>query len=269
MDIIRYIARIPGAQKLWRAVPVGPVDLRVRFDIWKKPAYAYGLYSAAVLAKKLNIPSISAIEFGVAGGRGLVALEDISERVSRYTGVDIAVLGFDSGKGMPEPADYRDLPHVWGAGFYEMDVAALKRRLVHAKLVLGDVAATVAEIAPSIPPVGFISFDLDYYSSTKEAFRIFDGPSERRLPRVHSYFDDIIWPERACHNEYTGEYLAINEFNSENRYKKICPIPHLHWMRDIPEAWNAKMYVFHDFMHPLYTANITENRLKDRQLVLS
>jgi hypothetical protein len=253
---------------LWRRFPIGPVDLRVRFDIWQKPAYAYGVYSAAALARKLGIESISVMEFGVAGGRGLLALEDISQRVSNHLGIGIAVYGFDSGKGMPPPSDYRDLPYVWGAGFYQMDSSALSKRLRTAKLVLGDVATTVAEVAAEMPPAGFIAFDLDYYSSTKNAFRVFSGPSDRRLPRVHCYFDDVIWPERACYNEFTGEYLAINEFNSENRSKKICKVPHLHWMRDLAEAWNDKMYVFHDFEHPLYPANITEDRKQDRQLEL-
>jgi hypothetical protein len=59
-------------------------------------------------------------------------------------------------------------------------------------------------------PVGFVAFDLDYYSSTTVAFRVFE---KEHLPRVHCYFDDTIWPESAYHNEYIGELCAIREFN--------------------------------------------------------
>jgi hypothetical protein len=44
-----------------------------------------------------------------------------------------------------------------------MDVDAVKRRLRHAELVLGDVAVTVPQFLSQLDtPIGFISFDLDY-----------------------------------------------------------------------------------------------------------
>ena len=81
---------------------------------------------------------------------------------------------------MPKPVDYRDLPHVWGEGFYVMNEDALRARLKNAKLVLGPVEETVPQTFRSgaVPPVGFVAFDLDYYSSTKAAFQIFEGASE-------------------------------------------------------------------------------------------
>ena len=108
-----------------------------------------------------------------------------------------------------------------------------------------------------MPPIGFISFDLDYYSSSISAFRVFDGPAQRRLPRVFCYFDDIIWPPHACHNEYVGELLAIREFNEVHNERKLCPIHLLRHMRLIPAPWNDQMYVMHDFAHPLYCVNLT------------
>ena len=36
------------------------------------------------------------------------------------------------------------------------------------------------------------------------------------LPSVFSYFDDIIGSEIELYNDYTGERLAINEFNSNS-----------------------------------------------------
>ncbi len=259
IDLLVRLVRIPGFHAMWRKLQVGSVATRVRFDILPRPAYAFGVYSAAVAASRLGIRELSVIEFGVAGGRGLVALERLASEIGPAVGVRIAVYGFDSGKGMPPPLDYRDLPHVWGEGFYQMDIDALRRKLTTAQLVLGDVAETVpAQIAAgTMPPIGFVAFDLDYYSATKAAFRLFEGASVTRLPRVYCYFDDITGPEIACMNEYVGELLAIKEWNAEHERVKISPILHLDTERIRPARWNVKMYALHDFAHPLYTRNVT------------
>jgi hypothetical protein len=259
MPLLRRITQIPGARSLWCRFPVGALDLRVRYGIFSRPHYAYGVYAAADLAARLDIPAISVIEFGVAGGRGLLALEGIAKEVSRALSVNIAVYGFDSGTGMPAPVDYRDLPHVWKQGFYEMDQATLKASLKHAHLILGDVANTVPTFLGTgdIAPVGFIAFDLDYFSSTKAALRVFEGGPKSHLPRVFCYFDDIIWPEFAYHNEYMGELCAIREFNAEHTYLKVTPIHMFSHTRPHPAPWNEQMYVFHDYQHPLYCVNVT------------
>ncbi|NIP15814.1 MAG: hypothetical protein GWM88_14255 [Pseudomonadales bacterium] len=36
-------------------------------------------------------------------------------------GVDIEIWGFDSGKGLPAPKDYRDLPYIRQEAFFEFD----------------------------------------------------------------------------------------------------------------------------------------------------
>lgn len=269
-SILRRLTQIPGARSFWQRFPVGPLDLRVQYGISSRPNYAYGVYAAADLAVKLGLPAISAIEFGVAGGRGLLALESIATEVSHALGVKIAVYGFDSGEGMPAPQDYRDLPHVWDQGFYKMDQAALKVSLKHATLVLGDVASTVPAFLKTsdLPPVGFVSFDLDYYSSTKMALRLFEGGPETHLPRAYCYFDDLMWPEIACHNEYMGELCAIREFNDEHTHMKVSPIHMFSHMRPHPAPWNEQMYVLHDFQHPLYSVNITPKDTRNTQLPL-
>jgi hypothetical protein len=257
--ILTRVAQIPGMRSLWTRFPVGSVETRVRFGIWKRPHYAYGVYAAADLARRLHIPEISVAEFGVAGGQGLLALENIAQQVGSALGIDISVLGFDTGEGMPDPIDYRDLPHVWGKGFYTMDQEKLRAQLVRARLVLGDVGETVPSILAEarLPPLGFIAFDLDYYSSTKKAFRIFESEHRMYLPRVYCYFDDIVWPETACHNDYVGELCAIREFNLEHPRQKLCPIHMLRRIRPIPAAWNEQIYILHHFQHPLYGVNVT------------
>jgi hypothetical protein len=265
--ILHALTGIPGVRAFWHRFPVGPLPLRAQYGISRRPAYLYGVYRAAELAHQLKLPGISACEFGVAGGNGLVALERIAADVERLTHVPIDVYGFDLGSGMPAPCDYRDLPHVWGSGFYRMDESSLRARLSRASLIVGDVAKTVPMFRPRYP-LGFVAFDLDYYSSTKAALPIFDGPPQSKLPRVFCYFDDTIWPERACHSEYTGELCAIREFNAEHAKMKLCQ-PHLLTATlPRPAVWHHQIYVMHDFEHPLYCVNVTPEGETARQLVL-
>jgi hypothetical protein len=253
--------RIPGFRTLWHRFPLGSLRTRVSYGIFDRPHYAYGVYSAAWLAKRLNLPGISVIEFGVAAGGGLLALESIARVVAMELGVRIETAGFDTGEGMPEPIDYRDLPYVWGKKFYAMDQMKLKSKLSPGtNLLIGDVRETVPEwlARQNLLPVGFAAFDLDYYSSTMAALRIFESPDpETTLPRVYCYFDDIVWPLWACHNEFTGQLGAIRDFNSTHEFKKICADNMLRWMLPHPQAWNDQIYIMHDFRHPRYCTNIT------------
>lgn len=266
-NLIRRVLQVPGVRSLWRKFPLGSVRTRVRFGSWSRPNYAYGIYAAADQAKRLQIPAISVFELGVAGGSGLVALEQIACEISRYLNVQISVFGFDGGAGMPSPEDYRDLPHVWGTGFYEMDQLRLRRRLRSATLIVGRVQDTIPAFvqAGNFPPIGFVAFDLDYYSSTKAAFALFSSQASSRIPRIYCYFDDVMWPEYACHNEYVGELCAIREFNHQHESMKIAPVHLLRNMMPNRDPWNDQMYVMHDFRHPLYCVNLTEKTVADTQ----
>ncbi len=48
-----------------------------------RPSYLWGALHGAHLAKILDLPAVSLIEFGVAGGNGLVALDLIAQRIER------------------------------------------------------------------------------------------------------------------------------------------------------------------------------------------
>ena len=121
--------------------------------------------------------------------------------------------------------------------------------------LIGDVGVTVKNwLRDSIEsPLGFIAFDLDYYSSTKAALALLDGPESTHLPRVHCYFDDLAAGDQSCMNRYVGEYLAIDEFNAAHRDRKICLIEQLRINRQSYEYWQERMYVFHNFSHAKYT----------------
>ncbi len=59
--------------------------------------HIWGILNAAYLAKALGVGRISLIEFGVAGGNGLVSMELAADRIEKLLGVGIDVYGFDTG----------------------------------------------------------------------------------------------------------------------------------------------------------------------------
>jgi len=241
-----------------RHTPGIPLETRLKLDLFDRPAYAYGIYHAARQARALGLRELSLIEFGVARGAGLLAMERIADEVQRDTGVAFRIFGFDLGEGLPAPRDYRDLPYIYRGGFYRMDKANLLSRLQRSELVLGDVRDTVPPFvrAGRFPPIGFISFDLDYYSSTMDALEILRGGDALYLPRLFCYFDDVVY-EEGLYCEYTGELLAIREFNAREQRQKLAQ-PNGFWLTRIrPAAWNYQLYVCHRFDHPLYTAFVT------------
>lgn len=238
--------------RLFRILPAS-LSTQIYFDSLERPNYAYGLYLAALQAKRLGYPRMSAVELGVAGGNGLVALERLAKRIGEHFGMPIQVHGFDTGTGLPRPTDWRDHPYLWREGDYAMDVAALEARLSGARLWLGPVGDRVADYLRESPdPLGFVSFDLDYYSSTQDALALLEADAATRLPRVMCYFDDIVDPDYAFFTEAAGELLAIEEWNRARPRLKLSPLRSLAYTKPLRAAWHGKMYVLHDFEHPRY-----------------
>lgn len=257
--LVRTVARVLQEPSLplrvaAKKMAVGGFELRCDLDLFPRPQYAYGVQQAALLARSLGIPAVSVVEFGVAGGNGLLELERVARLATDALGVRIDVHGFDRGAGLPEPHGYRDLPYRWMDGFFEMDVDALERRLTTAELILGDLSATVSEFAsrPQEAPVGFVAVDLDYYSSTVDAFTLFAAEATRLLPRVWCYLDDIIGDDVSLHNEYVGELAAVADFNRANAQRKIAPIYGLTRKRIWPATWCDQMFALHCFDHDDY-----------------
>jgi hypothetical protein len=251
--LIRALDRRFGIVKTYqRKLDYGTID---------RAHYGHCMLQSAMLARKLGYSRISCIEFGVAGGAGLVAMERHAEAVHAETGVEVMVFGFDTGKGMPAPQDYRDMPYLWQSGYFAMDVPKLKARLKSARLILGDVAQTLRGFVEqeNPPPIGFIAFDLDYYSSTVTALKIFETNHRYLLPRVACYFDDMVGDIDWAYNEFTGELLAIKEFNANHESIKIAPVSGLRFSnRRIPQIWHEQIFVAHLFAHPDYGKPIAE-----------
>ena len=258
---VRKAARI---LRSWIEDPAGPVDHwaapftlnSIYSKIMAQPGcdhdYTWGVMQGLNLAKVLGLKRASVLEFGVAGGNGLLTLERIAETAESIFGVSVDVFGFDTGTGLPKPEDYRDMPNLWSEGFFPMNVEKLKPRLKRAQLVLGPVGETVRKFSSSTPsPVAFIGFDLDLYTSTRDALTIFEADQRLLLPRVYCYFDDIMG---YTFGDHVGERLAISEFTASHDRRKLSPIYGLN--RYVPRRhaarWWEKYYMAHIFDHESY-----------------
>ncbi len=227
------------------------------------PHYALGLFDAARLARSRGYDRISALEFGVAGGRGLVALELYAREVGRLHGVAIDVYGFDSGEGLPELVDYRDCTQKWIGGDYRMDVEALRGQLHDAELVLGDIRDTtktfLSEFDPA--PIAFVSVDVDLYSPTISILDMLHGDDRWFTPIVTMFFDDVF-----VNLEFQGESLAIREFNEASQTMKISPegrsgvnmMPELiDRFHPLQHDWIAQFKWCNRFKHPRFASGRT------------
>ena len=231
---------------------LGSYRAKIAFDLVVRQWNAYGILKAADHAKALGIRRVSVVEFGVAAGAGLMNMAEIARRVTRMTGVQFSLYGFDTGQGMPAPTDYRDHPDLYQQGECGMDVVALRKALpANAQLVLGDLSDTVGPFIRSLSPrepIGYVSVDVDYYSSTVSALRLLTAHPEKYLPVTIMFFDDIN-DER--HTSACGELLAIEEFNRAHQLRQIEAYRFLENSRVFRRAdWIKHMYCLHVLDHP-------------------
>lgn len=172
----------------------------------------------------------------------------IADFLTDYSEVRFKITGFDTGEGLPAPADFRDHPEVWHGGEYAMDKDALVAKLpANAKILFGNVKDTVRsylndELYPD-QPLAFVSLDLDYYSSSTDALAVLKADALCLMPAVPIYVDDI--DVLLTFNRKCGEALAIDEFNEANdqrqiekKHTAVCP---------------ERFYVCHVLDHPLRT----------------
>ena len=99
-------------------------------------------------------------------------------------------------------------------------------------------------------PVGFVAIDVDTYTSSKAALRLFDGDPELYLPMTWCYFDDC--SSRSHFTRFTGELLSIDEFNDEHDLRKIDNdrgVWNAHRQLG-PQLWYERMFILHVFDHP-------------------
>ncbi|MGQ0591886.1 MAG: hypothetical protein ACT4QB_04340 [Gammaproteobacteria bacterium] len=242
----------------------GSFRAKVNHDLVVRQQYAFSILHAADKARANGILQLTVIELGVAKGAGLMNMCKIAERVSRTTGVQIHVIGFDTGVGMPPAVDYRDHPELWQEGDFAMDREKLEHALPpFARLIIGDIRETIPRFLPTVQqdaPIGFVAVDVDYYSSAKVALDILKSDPQKYLPTVTVYLDDI-GSEYA--NPWCGELLAVNEFNDENELRKISPFSLLHPNRVFKHAlWIDRIFTAHVFDHPIRSGHDGRERKK-------
>jgi hypothetical protein len=232
----------------------GSYRTKVDFDLIRRRHYAYCALTAADLANKRGLKSVTVAEFGVAGGDGMLNLCEIARHVTPLTGIEIKVVGFDSGRGMPPPRDYRDHPDLFQAGDFPMNVERLKSALpASAELVLGELKDTVPSFARRLSadsPLGFAAIDIDYYSSAVEALGLLaNRDPQKYLPTTLLYLDDII---HISNSRFTGELLAVEEFNASHLMRKIDQHRFLRAERIFKSAaWIDQIFVLHVLDQPV------------------
>jgi hypothetical protein len=237
----------------------GTLRERIMFDLEGRSAYAWGLLTACDLAKFFNTDGITAIEFGVAEGAGLIELSRLAELIAAETGVSINVAGFDMATGLPPPTGYRDHPELWSAGDFGMgDPEALRRQLPPTtELIIGDVWNTVPKFIETLDaPIGFCSFDVDTWMSTVGALKIYNCASAKLLPVGVAYFDDTIGGIGSfgglCRNKKSGQLKAIDSFNVQYETRVIDTIRTLRYRRPLSqEPWLEQVYGVHALDHPM------------------
>jgi len=232
-----------------------PLDRLIELSALTRPAYGYCMYRAADLARRLGLSKISAIEFGVAGGNGLRYMEWLAKRIEMELGVEYQIFGFDNAEGLPSLESERDLPYWFQPGQYKMNIDQLNKTLTRSKLILGNVKDTTSSFFEKYDPwpIGFVSNDLDFYSSTVDSFKIFEADKKYLMPRMHLYFDDIVGSNIEMYGPINGELMAINDFNKLSPRKQIHRNYNLISRTNQPyQEWHYKIFYYHDFDHPHY-----------------
>lgn len=231
----------------------GSFRMKVAFDLVVRQQYAFPILHVAERAREFGKQGVTIIEFGVASGAGLLNMCKIAQHASKSTGIEFQVFGFDTGTGLPPPQDYRDYPEAYRGGDFPMEVDRLRAALPSfATLLIGDIKDTVPGFLEDLSiqhPIGFIAIDVDYYSSAKHTLTALCGPPDKYLPRVIVYLDDI--GDEYC-SPWTGELLAIDEFNREQPVRRIAPFPMLRSRRIFKSArWIDQIFMAHIHDHEL------------------
>jgi hypothetical protein len=89
---------------------LGSRRLKIYFDLYARPQFAFGVLHAADEAKRMGLSKIKVLEFGTASGAGLLNLSEIATRISKTTGVAIEVLGLTGPSVFRNPGTIGTIP---------------------------------------------------------------------------------------------------------------------------------------------------------------
>jgi hypothetical protein len=230
----------------------GTTRAKIAFDVLVRQQHAFGLLDAADAARERGLQRVTVVELGVGSGTGLLNICDLAGRITNTTGVGFDIVGFDTGAGLPPPHDHRDHPELYKEGWYPLDRTALERKLPpNARVIYGDLRDTIDDFVRTLAPaspLGFATLDVDYYSSSQHALRLFLGEPDGYLPTLYVYVDDV---HERTHTQFAGELLAIDEFNREHDLRKLDLDRGLMYHRVFKHAeWLQHMFKLHVFDHP-------------------
>ncbi len=225
----------------------------VRQNLFHRGHYAYCMVLAAETALRMSLSKVTIVEFGVWYGAGLNNLCEIADFLQQTLGVEFRIFGFDTGAGLPEVADWRDHPELWGSGTLAMpNFEELATQLPpNCRLIIGDCKNTLApflrEHGSAEAPIGFVSLDVDQYHSSVSALRLFDAEAAHLAPVIPVWVDDSYL--NVLQTSYAGEGLAIREFNERHPLRKIEQ--KIIRTDDFPRLWHHCIYFAHVFDHPV------------------
>lgn len=209
------------------------------------------------LSKEENksLDHISIIEFGVASGGSLKYLESLKVKFEKKYKIEIRIFGFDTFEGMPKSENVFDQLYDWKEGDYNADFNTVQSKLNYTKLIKGDIKDTISNKLfndYNITNVLIVLFDLDYFTSTNNSFKIFEKSlSSNILPRVGLFFDNL-----HSSSEISGEYYSIQKFNNENiKSGKIIS-------RDFYlEKYDSRYYQYMNFNHKSFNVNYKKKQI--------
>jgi hypothetical protein len=229
-----------------------------------RPHYGYLVMKSFEEAERLGLSRFSILEFGCAGGSGLIDLEYHVSRFEKYYNIQADIYGFDAGDGLPPSEDYRDVLYLWQEGDYKMDKFKLLKILRRSEVIIGDINVTLPSFLEreNLSPIALVFQDMDYYSSTfNSLIHLKNSREEIVLPRVRMYFDDTLYTGKSI-----GELLAISDFNvlSENskieRVELEAEFLSAYWHRWI--YLGKKFYFLHFYTHSKYNLNRVHKNLE-------
>ena len=230
----------------------------IKYGVLPRPNYALGILMAAHQAKELNYKKISIIELGCWNFEGLIDIENYINDIKKFIDIDFSVYGFELGSGhIKEETDPRNRLYELSGGDYAFKKEENIKKLKFSRLILGDVKETVPKFLEEKhldnAPLGFVIFDLGFYTSAKDALNLLKSKSKRYLPRTIIYSDNNYF---VLENE--ADKLAFAEFNNEGG-KTISPIGEL--AEQLSISWNKwiflgkRMFILSDLKHEKYNIN--------------
>ena len=218
----------------------------------ERPACAYCMRKAAILAKQLGVARISVLEFGAGEGSGLVFMRDFAVEMKKLFGVDIDCYGFADGVGRAAPESVKDLPYRYNPSQKSAPATA---RLAEAGIIDGSFSETIPKFLEqtSPAPIGAVFVNDETHAATSRVLKIFEGAAARPdhfLPRIFLYLPYVTGTSAEMYGSFNGQLAAVDEFNAVHDDAKIVANRNLAPLTHV----NYRFHIFfaHLFKHPQY-----------------